>query len=268
MAAPVDGTHSYRVRCANGFEIMLRRNEIEVLSHFQVNGMQESAETTLPDLHQHVILRCVVGSRAFGLDNEASDSDIRGAYLAPADLNWSLYGAPEQLENEVQQTCFWELQKFLVLGLKANPNVLECLYSPLVEYTAPLGRELLDMRECFLSKLIYQTYNGYVLSQFKKIEGDLRNHGQVKWKHAMHLIRLVLSGIHILRHEFLAVRVEEHRDRLLAIRNGQVSWEEIDLWRMTLHGQFDTAFTNTTLPDRPDYERANAFLIKARRSVV
>ena len=41
----------------------------------------------------------------------------------------------------------------------------------------------------FLSKLIYKTYNGYVLSQFKKLEQDLRTKGEIKQKHAMHLMQ-------------------------------------------------------------------------------
>jgi hypothetical protein len=52
--------------------------------------------------------------------------------------------------------------------------VLECLWSPLVEHATPLARELLALRGAFLSKLAYATYNGYVLSQFKKIEQGLR----------------------------------------------------------------------------------------------
>ena len=51
------------------------------------------------------------------------------------------------------------------------------------------------MRSIFLSRLIYQTYNGYVMSQFRKIEQDLRAKGAIKWKHAMHLVRLLLSGV-------------------------------------------------------------------------
>ena len=66
-----------------------------------------------------------------------------------------------------------------------------------------LALELLDMRAAFLSKLIYQTYNGYVMSQFKKLEQDLRNRGEIKWKHAMHLIRLLLEGVSVLREGFL-----------------------------------------------------------------
>lgn len=43
-----------------------------------------------------------------------------------------------------------------------------------------LAEELLTMRSGFLSKLVYHTYNGYVLSQFKKLEQDLRTTGTLK----------------------------------------------------------------------------------------
>ncbi len=72
-------------------------------------------------------------------------------------------GAPEQLELHETQECYWEVQKLIVLGLKANPSVLECLYSPIVERVTPLGQALLDAREIFLSQLVYQTFNGYVM---------------------------------------------------------------------------------------------------------
>ena len=103
----------------------------------------------------------MVGSRAFGLNTEESDIDRRGIYLPPAELHWSLYGVPEQLENDATEEVYWELQKFLILAIKANPNVLECLFTPLVEKTTPLADELLAMRTAFLSRLVYQTYNGY-----------------------------------------------------------------------------------------------------------
>ena len=183
-----------------------------------------------------------------------------GFYLPPADFHWSLYGAPEQLENPDSQECYWELQKFLDLALKANPNVLECLWTPLVEHTTPLADERLRMREAFLSKLVYQTYNGYVLGQFKKLEQDLRARGEVRWKHVMHLVRLLLSGIALLRDGIVVVRVDEHRTRLLAIREGGMSWQEVDAWRLDLHRDLDAAYASTRLPDRPDYEAVNRFL--------
>ena len=235
---------------------------------YQREGMARAADPMVEyDLYQYVIDRCVVGSRAYGLDHEASDRDRRGVYLPPAEMHWSLYGVPEQLENAETDECYWALQKFLTLALKANPNVLEVLYSPMVEHVTPVGQELLEAKAVFLSKLVYQTYNGYVMSQFKKLGQDLRNHGQVKWKHAMHLVRLLLSGITVLREGFVPVRVEEHRERLLAIRDGQTPWDQVNAWRKDLHKQFDAAFQTTGLPDRPDYEAANALLVKARRSM-
>lgn len=265
--SPVDSTHAYRVRFMDGTEVAMHRREFSLRKHFQ-NPLEP--ETRLDDfnLYQYVIYRCVTGSRAYGLDNDQSDTDWRGIYLPPANIHWSLYGVPEQLENDERQECYWELQKFITLALKANPNILECLYTPLVEEVTPLAQELLDLRSIFLSKMIYQTYNGYVMSQFKKLQKDIENHGAIKWKHAMHLIRLLLSGIIALKESYVPVRVEGHRERLLAIRREEVPWDEVNAWRLALHKEFDAAFQDSKLPERPDYERANDFLIKARRSVI
>ena len=85
----------------------------------------------------------------------------------------------------------------------------------------------------------------------------------------MHLIRLLLSGITALRECTVPVRVDESlRGRLLAIRGGEVSLDEVDRWRLDLHREFEAAFRSTSLPDRPDYPAANAFLIRARRAAL
>ncbi|MEQ8383150.1 MAG: nucleotidyltransferase domain-containing protein [Coleofasciculus sp. A1-SPW-01] len=267
VKSPTDNSHAYRIRLPNNVEITLNRQEFSIRKHFQNEGLQQAADSLSDyNLYEYVIYRCIVGSRAFGLDQETSDIDRRGIYLPPADVHWSLYGIPEQLENKENQECYWELQKFLILALKANPNVLECLYTPLVETATPIAKDLLDQREMFLSQLVYQTYNGYAMSQFKKMEQDLRTKGKIRLKHAMHLIRLLLSGITILKDGFVPVKVEDYRQQLLAIRQGDMAWDEVNAWRLSLHHQFDQALRNTSLPERPDYEKANTFLIKARRS--
>ena len=60
----------------------------------------------------------------------------------------------------------------------------------------------------------------------------------------------------------------DQRDRLLAVRRGELPWAEVNAWRLDLHRAFDAAYEATALPERPDYARANAFLIRARRSMV
>lgn len=268
VASPADPEHAYRVELPRGEVLSFKRRELEVLSIFQ-SSEGRTEPLSRHDLSTHVIYRCVVGSRAYGLDHEASDTDRRGVYLPPASLHWSLYGVPEQLENAETEECYWELQKYLTLALKANPNVLETLYTPLVEHATPLAQELRAMRSVFLSKLVYQTFNGYAISQFRKIEQDLRTKQAVKWKHAMHLIRLLHAGIATLRTGELPVAVDPaNREELLTIRSGAMPWEAIDARRQALHAAFDRAFEGTLLPERPDYNRANDFLVRARLSMV
>jgi uncharacterized protein len=137
-------------------------------------------------------------------------------------------------------------EKFIRLALKANPNVLECFYSPIVETCTPLAQELIDLRQMFLSKYVHRTYNAYVLSCNASDPP-------------------MLSGVVVLRDGFVPLRVDEYRDRLLAIRRGGVSWEDVERWRLTLHRELDDALKSTPLPEHPDHERANEFLIRARR---
>ncbi|MEI8234149.1 MAG: nucleotidyltransferase domain-containing protein [Verrucomicrobiota bacterium] len=265
------GTEShYLVRFPDGFESSMARVQFEVLKHFKdrLTGGDEVHATASFELEAFVIYRCVMGSRAYGLETDDSDTDVRGIFIAPAELHWSLFGAPEQFEDNASQSCYWELQKFLSMALKANPNILECLYSPLVEKVTPLGEELLALRERFLSQMIFQTFNGYAMSQFKKIEQDRRNNGSVRWKHAMHLLRLLITGAATLRERRVPVRAGDHRERLLAVKRGEIPWPEVDAWRKELHGDFESALASTWLPERPDYESANRFLIQARRSMV
>jgi hypothetical protein len=267
VAAPDRVEGAYIVRLPDGREAALRRKHLSIRKAHQREGALPPQPK--PDsLRQYVIYRCVVGSRAYGLDDAGSDTDRRGIYLPPARLHWSLAGLPEQLEDHVTQETYWELEKFLALALKANPNVLECLYTPLVEHATPLAEELRAMRASFLSKHLYQTYNGYVLSQFRRMEQDLRNHGEVRLKHAMHLIRLLLSGIVALREGVIPVRVTEHRERLLAIKRGDLPWAAVNAWRLELHQQFDAAYATSALPERPDSAAADALLICARRLMV
>lgn len=132
----------------------------------------------------------------------------------------------------------------------------------------PVAQALLDIRGAFLSRLVYQTYGGYVMGQFKRLEADRRNHGDTRPKHVMHLLRLLLSGIHVLNTGEVLVDVGEYREKLLAVKSGELGWEEIQRWRLELHRTFDGAYARTRLPERPDYAQAEAWLIGARQAAL
>ena len=114
IKAPTDNSHSYLIRLPNDSQVALGRHQFGIRKHYQRGTDYAKDMLAELDLYEYVIYRCVVGSRAFGLDNEHSDKDLRGIYLPPADLHWSLYGIPEQLENGERQECYWELQKFIL----------------------------------------------------------------------------------------------------------------------------------------------------------
>jgi uncharacterized protein len=270
LGAPETPDGQYLVRLVNGIEARFPRKHLIIRRLITTHDMETVGEQIMAeiDLFPYVIYRCIVGSQAYGLSHEKSDIDRRGFYLPPADLHWSLFGVPEQLEKPATDECYWELQKFIHLALRSNPNVLECLYTPLVETVTPLAQELLDRRDIFLTRLVFQTYNGYVISQFKKLEQDLRVRGEIRWKHAMHLIRLLLSGITILRDGFVMISVDRYRNQLLAIRHGECGWEQVNDWRLQLHKEFEDAYQATRLPVQPDFRQANDFLIHARESMV
>src|SRR5580693_7348190 len=64
----------FLVRFPDGFEGSLTRQQFDVLKHFKdrLTGAENAAINF--DLESLVIYRCVVGSRAYGLDTDESDT--------------------------------------------------------------------------------------------------------------------------------------------------------------------------------------------------
>src|SRR5205814_1622624 len=117
VRTPAGTEVDYLIRFPDGFEASLPADQFEVLKHFK-DRLPQSGAAEQFQLEDSVIYRCIVGSRAYGLETDVSDTDLRGVYLAPAEMQWSLFGTPEQFEDPQGQTCYWELQKFLVMALK------------------------------------------------------------------------------------------------------------------------------------------------------
>lgn len=262
--APASNDRPYLVRFLDGAAFRLKFGELLVR---RGDHAVEATATAGPDVSAFVVLRVLLGSKAFGLATEASDEDRRGVFLPPADWHWSLTKPPEQVEvfgGGIEEVD-WEIEKFVRLALQANPNILETLWSPVVLHADETGAELRGIRTAFLSRHLYRTYSGYVLSQFRLMKKGFATDRRYKPKHAMHLIRLLHSGIHALRDGDIRVDVGEHREELLAIRTGEVAFEAVEARALELDRVFQEAFANTTLPEKPDTERANRFLIAARR---
>lgn len=217
-------------------------------------------------VRDHTVYACVMGSRAFGLATEGSDTDRRGVFLAPTALYWRFDKPPAHVEGPAREQFSWELERFCELALNANPNILECLHSPLVEYADDTGRELLALREAFLSRRVHETFTGYAHGQRRKLEADVRLRGAPRWKHAMHLPRLLTTVRDLLRTGRLTVDVGDRREPLLAVKRGEVPWSTVESWMARLEREAEEAAHRTPLPVRPDRRRVEDFLIRVRRA--
>jgi hypothetical protein len=64
------------------------------------------------------------------------------------------------------------------------------------------------------------------------------------------------------------VDVGDLRDRLLAVRRGEVAWDEIETWRASLTADLDGAVARSPLPPEPDRAAVEDLLVSIRRRSV
>ena len=76
-----------------------------------------------------LVVKCVVGSQAFGLATPTSDIDIRGVYVLPY-KEWLRREPALQIADEKNNEVYWEVTKFIKELAKFNAQALDLLYSP------------------------------------------------------------------------------------------------------------------------------------------
>lgn len=117
-----------------------------------------------------IILECISGSKAYGLDTPSSDTDIKGVFLLPKKYFYGLNYIP-QISNPSNDIVYYELGRFLELLALNNPNILELLSTPEAAtiYKHPYLNQI--EQSFILSKLCKNTFGKFALSQIKKARG-------------------------------------------------------------------------------------------------
>lgn len=117
-----------------------------------------------------LIFEVITGSKAYGLDTAASDTDIRGVFVLPKEIFYSLeYTA--QVSNSTNDIVYYELRRFMELLARNNPNIMELLGVPenCILQRDPVMNGIVP--EFFLSKLCEKTFANYAFTQIKKAYG-------------------------------------------------------------------------------------------------
>ena len=120
------------------------------------------------------VLETVVGSQAWGLADERSDTDLRGAFALPFSWTTGLADPPQDLVREDGSATYWEVGKAIRQALRADPNTLEMLFVPGVKALDPIGAWILEAREAFVSKEIHGTFARYAVAQLRRLEQSQR----------------------------------------------------------------------------------------------
>lgn len=127
---------------------------------------------TIQDLKDQnlIIFECLSGSHAYGLQTEHSDIDIKGVFILPEKQFLGL-NYVEQVNDETNDTVYYELKRFMELLARNNPNILELLYSPddCIRLIHPIFEQIRTQN--FITRLCEHTFGGYAMTQVKKAKG-------------------------------------------------------------------------------------------------
>ncbi|HEY3355899.1 MAG TPA: nucleotidyltransferase domain-containing protein [Polyangia bacterium] len=119
------------------------------------------------------VLEATVGSRAWGLADEDSDVDVRGAFVLPFPWTAGLAAPPRVLVSADGSATVWEIDAVVHQAVRADPNTLEMLFVRSARPTDPIGAWLLEARDAFVTAEIYGSFGRYALSQLKRLQQSL-----------------------------------------------------------------------------------------------
>lgn len=180
----------------------------------------------------------------------------------------------------------YNIVKYFDLVMENNPNMIDSLFvsNRCVLHCTEIGNMVRDSRTMFLHKGAWHKFKGYAwsqkskirilnqevakdcISQYKIMDKDcdgkrreiIEKHG-FDVKFAYHIIRLMNEIEQILT--IGDIDLEQDKDRLKAIRNGQVSLKQIEDWFTDKERHLEKFYQESTLQNQPDELRIKQLLL-------
>lgn len=234
----------------------------------------------------NTILRVEVGSGVHGIAVEGTDDrDEMGICLEPPEYviglkhfeQWVHRTQPEGARSghgDLDLTIY-SARKWCSLALKGNPTVLLPLFVPskhiIIESVE--GYQLRDLAWAFASKRAGNAFLGYMQQQRQRLTGE-RGQKNVKrpelvdaygydTKYMGHILRLGYQGIEYMTTGRLTLPMEESaRTFIKQVRTGDIGYNEAMTRAGELESELKEAFDMSPLPDEPEYDVVNRWLIK------
>jgi predicted nucleotidyltransferase len=242
-----------------------------------------------PGLGDWCILHGWRGSVAHGMfvpstdPNSIDDKDTMAVCVPPVEyfLGLSDYGSrgTKEIKRDEWDIVVYEVRKMIRLLAQGNPNVLALLWLPPSLYLkrTDAGRLLIENRDVFVGRHVYQPFVGYAKGQLHRMThfpdvkqaymGEKRAALVEQYgydtKNAAHLIRILRMGIEFLRDgELIVDRGGYDAVELLEIKRGEWPLERVLEESARLFRRADDVYDRCALPQRPDRERVNRLCVE------
>lgn len=203
----------------------------------------------------------VIGSHMWGMEHPDSDLDYAIIYIADSkDILLGKHIRGKQVQDDFVDRTYYELGHFISNLLKGNCNFMWAVMSPIIEYEYKTSlRELREITSRNLAKNCYNSISGLAKHNiYHFITGERHDktpkreidRESLLYKKKLNVIgRTLKFGINLLTWEkCLFEKVN--------IKNEEELWD--------LKNKLNEAYKNSTLPEKPDKEPFEKYLVKWR----
>ena len=142
-------------------------------------------------LPNNTVMMVIMGSQAYGVNNEDSDRDVYGICIPPKELVfphlageiagfgrqiqrfdvWSEHHIMDTSSNVEYDFAIYGIVKYFQLCMDNNPNMLDSLFVPrnCVIHSTQIAERIREQRKIFLHKGCWHKFKGYAYSSINKI---------------------------------------------------------------------------------------------------
>lgn len=174
-------------------------------------------------LGDNIMFLTLGGSYAYGTNIETSDVDIRGCALNTKEeiLTNKKF---EQFVNEETDTTIYGFNKLVSLLTNVNPNTIELLGCKPEHYLyiSPIGQELLDNKNMFLSKKCIHSFGGYASSQLRRLDNKAAR-DLSQFQQEAHILNSIKNAAYSYKERYF-----EHQEDAIRLYIGESAQEEYD----------------------------------------
>lgn len=234
----------------------------------------------------------IMGSMAYGVNNDDSDLDIYGFAVPPKNIvfphvdgtikgfgdqgeifeQWTQHHIKSEDGKKEYDFAVYNIVKFFQLCMQNNPNMVDCLFTPdnCVIHSDVTGKLVREHRRSFLHKGAWHKFKGYAFAQMSKIKGTANasnpkrqasreEHGY-DVKFGYHVVRLMNEVEQIMTEGDLDLL--RNREQLKSIRRGEWSLDRLQAYFEEKEVALEQVYLDSKLPYKADEDALKSLLLQ------